>query len=358
LKDRHPWWNALVQFRELDKAGKSISKHLTPKLIKLAGDAKKISVLQRNMPDSIKRKFKRDLVDNERAIDYIFEVMMAWHFFSNDCKILWHGGNSTNHSEFLVKEQKFDFNLECKRISVDASKKIRRRDFYRFADIIIPLIQELGYFGSIDITLSDKFHGSDDFINKLSNEIISNVKPNQLNGKFEFSFGILFLNLKTASEVVVNLSECLVKLQERLPHQAHGVIIAKSKSGQSIDPVEMTLTSEKSGNVLKDIRKKLSKAAKNQLPQSEPGVIVCYLEGINDLSELATDSGLQLITSAVLSKEKYTHIAAIGYCSESMIYRDTIAEEHFNQSLIFKNPNCKFEKARNFDFLSDFNSQD
>ena len=69
LKHVHPWWNAFMTFFELKKKGKSIKRNLTPELKMLAADAKRITSLQRFMPKSVQKKYKRDLIDADRAVD-------------------------------------------------------------------------------------------------------------------------------------------------------------------------------------------------------------------------------------------------------------------------------------------------
>lgn len=41
LMNRHPWWEALIHFYELESAGKSVNKNLDLRLKLLAGDGKK-----------------------------------------------------------------------------------------------------------------------------------------------------------------------------------------------------------------------------------------------------------------------------------------------------------------------------
>ena len=174
LKHRHPWWNALMTYFGIEKSGKSIKNNLTPELKMLAGDAKRLSVVQRTMPESMKQKFARDLADDKRAYDYFFEIEMAWHFIMQGCEILWHEA-TVPHSEFLAVCGSFEFNVECKRISMDASRRVRRQDFYRLADKIIPAVRKQGYSGTIDVALTDKMHSNDGFINELANEVVSQI---------------------------------------------------------------------------------------------------------------------------------------------------------------------------------------
>lgn len=349
LKKRHPWWNAFVEYFKLEKAGKSIKKNLTTEIKSLACDAKKISVLQKLMPESVRQKYRKDLIDDKNAYAYLFEIQIAWHYYLKEYKILWHENDSTPHSEFLVKTPDFEFNVECKRISTDASRRIRRRDFYRLAEKFIPCVEKRGYSGVIDITINDRIHGNDGFINDLSSQVITEINAGHIQGSFQIPFGSVTSDLKIASGVVVDLSEHFKKLLERKSPKAHGAIFAKSLLERPVDPIELTLMSQKSDNILNGVKDKINKAAKIQLDKSKPGLIVCFLEGIYDFTELATDSGLQIMTSLLLGKENFSHIAAIGYCSEPNIY-DKLpnTEIFFNKGLIWGNPNCKFVKAKDF----------
>ncbi|MCK4905663.1 hypothetical protein KAS42_05450 [bacterium] len=301
------------------------------------------------MPELVKHKYQKDFIGNQ-ARSYLFEIQIAWHFFRKGYKIQWHENNSLPHSEFLVKSPDFEFNVECKRISVDASRRIRRRDFYRLADKIIPQIQRQNYSGSIDIILKEKLHGNDKFLDELSSQVISKINTGKLKGNYKISLGSLDIDLESTEGVVVDLNYYRKKLSEKKPLKAYGVIFQKSKNGKPVDPVVMTIQSEKPDTVLEGIRDRISEAAKIQLEKSKPGFIVCFLEEINDFRKLANNSGLQLMTNSLFYKDKFSHIVAVGYSSELLRAITKNTEEFFNEKLVFQNPNCKFKKARNFKF--------
>ncbi|MEA1994618.1 MAG: hypothetical protein U9N18_00465 [Campylobacterota bacterium] len=355
LKTRHPWWEALIEYFALEKSGKSIKRNLNERIKILAGDAKTISVLQRLMPEKIKTKYKKDLIDDNHAYDFLFEIQIAWHFFLKGCEIIWHEDDSKSHSEFLVRDSNLEFNVECKRISVDISRKIRRRDFYRFAEKLLPEVEVSGFSGSIDITLKDRLHSNDKYLRDLSTQVIDKIRLGCLHGTHQIQFGSVSIDLQKANGTIIDLDQHFRKLLERKSHQSHGAIFAKSRNTQPADPVEMTIISEKTDNVLEAIKDRLSKAAKKQLDIFKPGLICCYLEGINDLTELAQNSGLQIMTNHLFSKEGLNHIAAVSYSSENIIDRFANIETYFNQGLIFRNPYCKFAKAKDYKYLSNIN---
>ena len=85
---------------------------------------------------------------------------------------------------------------------------------------------------------------------------------------------------------------------------------------------------------------------------SIPGLIVCFLEDVNELGDLRSDSGLQLMTFELFDKSAFSHIAAVGYSSEMQVHKIRYGEIYNNQSLVFKNPNCRFKEAKAYDFTT------
>lgn len=351
LKNRHPWWNAITIYFGMERTGRSIKNNLTPELKVLAGDAKKLSVVQRTMPESVKQKFAKDLLDDKRAYDYFFEIEMAWHFMMQGCEIFWHEARGP-HSEFLAVCGSVEFNVECKRISMDASRRVRRQDFYRLADKIIPHVRKQGYSGTIDVALTDRLHSNEGFINELANEVVSQVAIGGPTGVHEIPYGSLSLNMERISGTAVDLPSRFRDMWERKQPNAHGVILAASKGNKPVDPIEFTVMSARADRVLHGMREKLSHAGKAQLPRSRAGLICCFLEGVADLRELASDSSLQVMTHSLFSEDDLRHVAAVGYSSEPLRLLDVTTERMFSRGLLFRNPRCMFEEARDFKFLA------
>ncbi len=352
IKMRHPWWSPFKQFMSLEKQGKSIRKHLTPELKLLTGDARMIDVLEKKMPASVRKKYARDLLIDERVFDYLLEIHTAWHFFLKGFEIKWFENDSSQHGEFLVRAPDFEFDVECKRISEDAAKSIHRKDFYRLADKLNSKMGKLGYHGKIEIFLRDKLYGNEKSLNDLTEKIGIIVISGKLKGIYEFSYGSVSLDLENNTEETVNLEAMRKNLWERKEPQAYASIFATSKCGRPIDPIEIIIQSLTPNEVPSAIRDRIEEACKDQLKKSKPGVICCYLEGISDsdLQQLSKGSHLQRISSELLCKEEFSHIAAITYRSENVVQQDVNTENYYSQGLFFNNPYCKFEKARNFVF--------
>ena len=85
--------------------------------------------------------------------------------------------------------------------------------------------------------------------------------------------------------------------------------------------------SEKQDTVLRGIQERLQKGAK-QLDTDISGLLCCYLSGISDLKVLANNSGLQKMTSYLLSKNSFAHVVAVSYASEAIINTIQNTEKH------------------------------
>lgn len=347
IKHKHPWWGAFITFFELKNKAKSIKRNFTPEIRMLAADAKMVTILQKFMPVSVQNKYKRDLIDFNRAFDYLFEIRIAWHFYSRGNKLQWYEDDGKKHPEFFVKTPDFDFNVECKRISVDISRKVKREDFNRVAQGILPEVNKQGYSGNIDIILNGRLDSN--HISSLCSDVIKLIKLKNIKGKFAIPLGNITINLSEKSGKIFNATE---QSESILIDGLHVAFLCSGKDGNNlIDPVRISIKSKKPDRVLGGIYDKVNEAAKNQLIDSMPGIIVCFLEDVYDLRELSSDSGLQLITCKLLNKKELSHIARIEYCSEKQFHRiGKNAESYNNQRLIFSNPNCKFEKAKTYEF--------
>ncbi len=351
LKSRHPWWETLNTFFELERSGKSIQKHITNDLKRCCRDGKLITTLQKTMPEKVRNKFKKDLIDENRARDYLFELQIAWHFYQNGFEIKWY--EEEKRPEFLVKTSNFDLNVECKRVSLDASRKIRRKDFYRLADKLLPKIEKHHMQGKIDIILNDKLHASDQYIDSLSHQIFDALKSYPKLQNFDIPYGSLSLDLLEQDGKPIDFDQRSHELLIRKGEDGHGALFTKEENGYPVNPLELTIRSMKANKVLLGIRDRIKKGGTKQLDPSKPGLIVCFLESSDDLDDLAKDSGLQKMSSYLLEQKGFAHIAAIGFSSEERITKQENSELLDAQSLIFRNPNCRFnDQIKDFQFLS------
>jgi hypothetical protein len=352
VKGEHPWWEALTQYDDRDKAAKSVHRNLTPEIRALMMDAKKIVDLLPSMPNSVKKKYRTNLVGDRTARGYLFEIHVAWHFSHMGHPILWYEPGNDKQAEFLVKASDYEFNVECKRISVDKSRKVRRQDFRKLAQKLVNELRARHYLGRITITLDQRLPSDDIHLNGLVQEIVSLLNAGRLRESCQIPCGNLSLDLASENGIVVDLGALYDDLTIRKGADAHGLLSASCMDDRPTDPIELVVASKKSDGVLNGIADEIYNAGKGQLDSSMPGFIACFLEEIDDLRELSAGSELQRMTCSVLARSELSHVAAIAYHGERLIRETLGCQMPASQMLIFRNPQCRFENAKGFKFFS------
>ncbi len=216
----------------------------------------KYQFYKKMMPGSVRNKFRKDLLDEKRTFDYLFELEIAWHFLVNNHSLSWY--EEDGFPDFIVKTSEFDFNVECKRITVDASRKTWRSDFCRLVEKFLPEVKKLNYKGVIEVELNDRLHSNNKHIEQLSLQLLKSIINDGIQGTFELSFGNVSTNLKQSDGEIVDFKEKYQKMWARKAHEAHGVIYASEKNGKPVNPIELTLKSRKSEKVLEGIKRILN----------------------------------------------------------------------------------------------------
>ena len=150
----------------------------------------------------------------------------------------------------------------------------------------------------------------------------------------------------------INFKEITKQLLDAETLGKHIAFFSSQKNGENIvDPIIVSLKSEKPDKVLDGIYEKIHDAALTQLIDSMPGIIVAFLEDVYDLRGLGSGTGLQIMTNNLLSNNKLSHIAGISYCSEIQIVKRSTSEDYSSQNLFFRNHHCKFESVENYPFI-------
>ena len=352
LKTRHPWWKALIAYKKLEKSGKAIFKNVTSEILNLAADAKMISILRHEMPESVILKYKHNLLEDESAKSYLFELDIAWHYHLNGYKILWHEDKCKSGPEFTVETDNFAFDVECKRLAVDVFRKLRRKDFYHLVEIFLPELSKMGFLGRVVLDSNDRLPSNMEDLRSISNKILQKIEKGDLEGTFSLEHGDVTLDLKKGTKRRVNLKRMYEEFWGRKPPEALGVIFASSFEGDPVDPIEMTCKSKKAGNVLQGIQKKLAEASVKQLDPEKPGLIACLIPEIDDFKGLENNSGLQVMTHNLFENKKHNHLSAVVYNSDKRFVPTEYGLIADNQALLFRNPFCKYDIARKFNFIS------
>ena len=91
---------------------------------KLVGDGLMIASLHRGMPDDVRVKYRKDLLTRQHG-DFMFEISTAWHYYLKGFDIQWYPLGHNQCPEFRVRGGGLDFDVECRRFSLDVSERIK-----------------------------------------------------------------------------------------------------------------------------------------------------------------------------------------------------------------------------------------
>ena len=206
--------------------------------------------------------------------------------------------------------------------------------------------------GQLSILLSGRLHANEKFIDSINSEVKELISTSDVTGEFETNVGKFSLNLSSSDNKQIDWDKEHKKAVTEKSPQEHIALIAKNNGRYPCNPIWLSVRSSKSDNVLYRIHEILDKSAKKQLPRDEPGLLCCFLEDIHSFHGLEKNSGLKTITEQLLSKESLRHIAAVSYCGEQLIEKSESDERFFNSGLIIYNPNCVYQEAHDYRFLS------
>lgn len=350
LKNKHPWWESLLLYKKLKDNNQLHLKNFNTRLMRLAEDSKKIQILKKYMPESIIAKYKRDFVDNENAINYLFELDTAWHFHRKGFDIHWLKDTGSKKSEFQLSLEGKELEVECKRIGVDAFRKIRRPDFYRLCDYILPNLQTLKLTGEIKLVLVDNLPKNDDKLRSISSQILNIIQNNNFNGKFEFEEYSVILRLNPVSGILLNANAYMNDFYKSIDHSAHGVLFFQGSKNHRCDPVSFIIKSQKSDDLLIGIQKKIKNAIKGQLSGDKSGFVSIFIPEITDFAGLEKNSGIMKIAHNIFSDRNYDHVVSISFVSDSRYTTTISGRVSDSPALFFNNANCRFDEFKDFEF--------
>jgi hypothetical protein len=204
--------------------------------------------------------------------------------------------------------------VECKSVSVDAGRKIRRADFYRFMSIIErDLANRSG--GQADITvvtITDRFpahleqqRGVAQTVFEAIDGPIGRVLRHTSYNVYRESISHLIADMKDRN---IDMARAL---RERFGENCHVAGALSDNSGHLI--VIRSEREDDPSHVSLDARK----AAAKQLPSDRPGIVALQYDDITvqDLSKPDFRRRATILDNAVLHDDRANHVAAIYHCA-------------------------------------------
>jgi hypothetical protein len=233
--------------------------------------------------------------------------------------------------------------IECKRKSADAGRKISKRDFYLLSDILFPRLKEVRQRFLLDIDCVGRLGSDQKLFSQLADEIRKSLDTNLKHGQVDH---IRFEITNLPSDLVIRSNEEAVRVLA--PHRSDSAHFA-IHSGKDTTLV-IKCESTKADQVLRAIYEELKKGA-TQFSNTRPALLACFIEDIDDAawSQLAEKSGLRVMTHRFFSSAKRSHLWKVVYSSDQTpVKREENAVEFHATTLSWVNHECRFSVPRTF----------
>jgi hypothetical protein len=341
------WWPAFVEFEKIVANGNG---NYSVNVMALARDAKRIFELLSTMPNSIQKKFASTLVSREGTAASLFEIHMAWHYMKSGYRVSWCEDNGIPMPEFIVYADNFEFEVECKELSVDKCQRISREDFARFGDILEAQIRPYNVMGEICVTLKLSLPHDRPSQGRIASAIASLVKRGEWQREASFPWGDVKLLLKRNDNVAIDFPQEKARQQSFQNQNAFTAILARNSNGVAVDPLYINVSSSQKDQLLIGLSSLMKDAVKRQLSGPRPGLLCVYLPEI-DVQSLKGDSGLTMMTSMLFDSSKRSHVLAAIFSSDDNVSYVANGVEFKTPALICRNPKCHFPQAQSFHFI-------
>lgn len=345
LATKNPLTSAINEFFLLERAGKSVAKHASDALLKAAGHTYVLNRIAYHGGGRLKGALKGSILDDDTVRSFLFEIDVATHFFRQGWDVEFVDMEGKANYDLLVSDGKICLEIECKRKSADAGRKITRPEAYLLADIIFSRLQESQRRFLVDINCQGRMGSDQKVFSKLADELRKHVLTGVSSGRVDH---IRFEITHLPWNLVIKSNEEAGKVLARYySGSAHfGILSGKDTT------IVVKCESMKADRVLRAIDEELRRGA-TQFSYTRPALLACFIEEIDDSAwtELAGKSGLKNMTSTLFSSGNRSHVWRVVYSSDQTpVTRYGKDIEFHATTLSWENPHCKFSVPRSFLF--------
>jgi hypothetical protein len=234
VEQHRPWLFAFRQYDKITASGIHTPPQWPVTIQKLAGDGLMIASLHRGMSDDVRVKYRKDLLTRQHG-DFMFEISTAWHYYLKGFDIQWYPLGHSKCPEFRVRGGGLDFDVECRRFSLDVSEKIKTSTMADVCDGLHKVLADNGVWGEVDVELSDDFRFDPNHIRLWAQALASALKEARTTVQLDSSV-ILKLELKSSPSRGHGLHELLALTQPR-QHPEVTFLLSKREDESGFDPV-------------------------------------------------------------------------------------------------------------------------
>jgi hypothetical protein len=240
--------------------------------------------------DSVQRRVTGILRDDDNIRAFLFELQIATHFFRRGYDIQFADLKNLGNYDLLVSDGSLEIEIECKRKSVDAGRRIPRFSLYMLTDMLLARFENFSDHILVTVTSGARLQANQAQLSDLANQIHEAFKKDMTSrslGQVTFTIERLALTgaIKNDEDAARVLS----------PYWSDGAHFAISSNREHT--LVLKCQGVKRDEVLTAIYEEL-KGAADQLSKTRPALIACFIEELDDSAwgRLAEKSGLQVMT--------------------------------------------------------------
>lgn len=310
LRQRNPLAVCVAHYLNLSKQGKTIWKHLDAESLQMCAYIKLLNRIAQKASKNFLNRLRGNIFDDESIKGFLFELQIAIHFFNRGYDVRFVDLEGSGNYDLLVSKDDLQVEIECKRKSIDAGRKIRKGDFYLLADILFAELKDTGRRLAVLIKSEGRMGADQTLYGALANTVKELLRFDRYAAKvanLKVEIRKLPEDLRIKSEL--GLAEALVPLDCPFAYYA----VASGPESTTIVRCE----SAEANKVLDAIYDDLKTGA-SQFSGKRPSFLSCLIEEIEDKDweELQKGSGLQAVAARLFRNPSRQHVNLLTFSSD------------------------------------------
>lgn len=314
---RAAWWLGLKEAWAIIQRNGSFRRATTILMERPLQTAVKLSILHRTLTASKRNEFRSRILADDILEPTLFEIDTAAHFWQLGYDIEWFETRSDSGErtpEFIAKRNGYEIEVECKSKQADSGRRIERATFYRFVDLIFPIIEKKGLSGIIFLEVPSRLPRQTKWFQEVQQAVEDRFESGSgsvlLSGNEEF-----FFDLHIADGSVVHLRELASMVDPVSNTYSHFAFMGQRRNDLISNPIVFRLDSKKRDTFLDNVMESL-RNAQRQFTGTRSALISCLIPEIDSFEGLQSDSAIEQKTKHYFEIYSKDFINAVSYVSE------------------------------------------
>jgi hypothetical protein len=348
VQELRPWLFAFRTYDQEIKKGAHIPNKWPTEIREMVGDALKISSLHHGMPEDVKAKYRKDLLTGQHN-DFMVEIHAAWHYYLEGFDVRWYPLGHDKCPEFRVRGGGLDFDVECRRFTLDVSEHVKTTAMADTCDALYEVMLARGLWGEVRVEFGDDFRFDPGRARRWPSAVIAALDANQTTVHLDQCVH-LTVDLKPSPSPKYTLAELdALTLDQQHPEKTW--LLCRRGGELGLDPVILRCRGPRKTPIeLRDyIYKTLKDKVDTQLSPDRAGVVVVRFSGIRDPHVFKDSRGIHGALAKLFERK---HLAAVILKCEGIAETSATSILYSTPSLVVRNAEAAFPQVAAANHLS------